>query len=188
MHLVYHPKMHSVAERVMKNCDTCQRQNNPGPQYGHLPPQNSALLPWEDVALDLIGPWTVNAPQESYEFYALTCINTITNFPDAIRIHNKTASNVGMQFENLWLSRYPRPLRCMHDRGTESGVESTLILYLVELVAVGLLNGEGSILVSTHCLGGSPFNSAAAHSLWLLINRPPGGRCERRPSVLVLGF
>jgi hypothetical protein len=33
----------------------------PGPQYGHLPPQKAALLPWEDVALDLIGPWTVKA-------------------------------------------------------------------------------------------------------------------------------
>jgi transposase InsO family protein len=24
-----------------------------------------------------------------------------------------------MQFENLWLARYPRPLRCVHDHGTE---------------------------------------------------------------------
>jgi hypothetical protein len=111
--------MHSVAERVTKNCDTCQRQKIPGPQYGHLPPQNSDLLPWEDVALDLIGPWTVNAPQESYEFYALTCINIVTNFPDAIQLHNKTASHVQMQFKNLWLSRYPRPIWSIHDCGTE---------------------------------------------------------------------
>jgi hypothetical protein len=47
MHL-YHPKMRSVAECVTKNCDTCQRQKMPGPQYGHLPPQNSTLLSWED--------------------------------------------------------------------------------------------------------------------------------------------
>jgi hypothetical protein len=73
MHL-YHPKMRSVAEHVAKNCDTCQKQKVPGPQYGHLSPRNVSLLPWEEVASDLIGPWTVTADQESYDFYALTCI------------------------------------------------------------------------------------------------------------------
>jgi transposase InsO family protein len=24
-----------------------------------------------------------------------------------------------MQFENIWLAQYPRPMRCMHDQGTE---------------------------------------------------------------------
>jgi hypothetical protein len=59
------------------------------------------------------------AAQESYDFFALMCIDTVTNFPDAIRLRNKTASHVGMQFENLWLSRYPRPIWCIHDCGTE---------------------------------------------------------------------
>jgi hypothetical protein len=55
MHLFY-PCLLSVAESVMKNCDACQREKLPGPQYGHLPPREAALLPWEEVALDLIGP------------------------------------------------------------------------------------------------------------------------------------
>jgi transposase InsO family protein len=46
-------------------------------------------------------------------------LDPVTNFPDAIRLRNKTASLVGMQFENLWLSRYPRPVRCVHDLGTK---------------------------------------------------------------------
>jgi hypothetical protein len=50
---------------------------------------------------------------------ALTCIDPVSNFPDAICLSDKTASHVGMQFENLWLSCYPRPVRCVHDRGTE---------------------------------------------------------------------
>jgi hypothetical protein len=96
--------MRSVAECVTKNCDACQKKKLPGPQYGHLPPREAALLPWEEVALDLIGPWTVQLPNESYDFYALTCIDTVTNFPDAICLRDKTASHIGMQFENLWLS------------------------------------------------------------------------------------
>jgi hypothetical protein len=84
-----------------------------------MPPREANILPWEEVALDLIGPWRVKIADESYEFYALTCIDTVTNFPDAICLRDKTASHIGMQFEILWLARYPRPVCCLHDRGTE---------------------------------------------------------------------
>jgi hypothetical protein len=87
--------------------------------YGHLPPRETKALPYQEVAVDLIGPWHVTVPNEVYEFYALTCINLATNFPEAIHIRNKTASHVGMQFENLWLARYPWPMRCVHDQGTK---------------------------------------------------------------------
>jgi hypothetical protein len=50
---------------------------------------------------------------------ALTCIDPVTNFPDAIPLRDKTASHVGMQFENHWLSHYPRPVCCFCDSGTE---------------------------------------------------------------------
>jgi hypothetical protein len=116
---LYHPRLRSVAERVTKNCDACQREKLPGPQYGYMPPGEANILLWEEVALDLIGPWMVKSAVESYGLYALTCINTVTNFPDAICLCDKTASHVGMQFKNLWLSRYPRPVCCLHDRGTE---------------------------------------------------------------------
>ena len=36
-----------------------------------------------------------------------------------IRITNKTMSHVAEQFKNSWLSRYPRPNRCVHDNGKE---------------------------------------------------------------------
>jgi hypothetical protein len=52
----YHPLLCHVAERITQNCDGCQHQKLPGPQYVHLPPCKAALLPWEEVALDLIGP------------------------------------------------------------------------------------------------------------------------------------
>ena len=90
-----------------------------GPAYGHLPPRIAHALPWQEVAVDLIGPWNVQLFNDSYDFYALTCIDIATGYPDAVRLQNKTAEHVGLQFENLWLSRYPRPLRCIHDPGPE---------------------------------------------------------------------
>jgi transposase InsO family protein len=134
-------------ESVTKYCDPCQREKLPGPQYGHLPSRQAALLPWEEVALDLIGPWTVKLEVEAYDFYALTCIDTVTNYPDAIRLRNKTASHVGMQFENLWLARYPRPVCCLHDRGTEfMGADFQLILqrFGIKDVATSVRNPQAN--------------------------------------------
>jgi hypothetical protein len=56
-------------------------------QYARLPhPLEAALLPWDEVTLDLVDPWTVTAGQDTYDFYALTCIDPVTNFPDARRL------------------------------------------------------------------------------------------------------
>jgi hypothetical protein len=128
MHL-HHPNMRAMTEDITLHCDACQRQKLQGPQYTHLPPREAALVPWEEVTLDLIGPWTIKLDNNSYSFYALTIIDPVTNFPDAVRLQNKTALHVGLQFENLWLSRYPRPTRCIHDRGTEfMGVDFQRVL------------------------------------------------------------
>ena len=53
------------------------------------------------------------------EFNALTCIDPVTNLVEIIRINEKTAQHVRDQFENVWLSRYPKPNRCVHDNGNE---------------------------------------------------------------------
>jgi len=56
---------------------------------------------------------------KSFEVYALTCIDRATGYPDAISIVRKTSSNVANKFNELWLSRYPRPEVCAHDKGGE---------------------------------------------------------------------
>ena len=81
---LYHPRLCIVAERVTKMCNACQRQKIVGPQYGKLPAQNAALVPWEEGAIDLIGPWTVKLPNETFEFMVLTCIDPVTNLADAV--------------------------------------------------------------------------------------------------------
>eukprot|EP00957_Ditylum_brightwellii_P191893 14608043-Ditylum_brightwellii.AAC.1 len=36
-----------------------------------------------------------------------------------IRIENKTAEHVAQQYKNCWLSRYPCPVKCIHNNGSE---------------------------------------------------------------------
>ena len=77
------------------------------------------IAPWEEVAIDLIGPWQVKVNGRNVEFNALTCIDTASNLVELIRIDNKTSSHIRSKFEQAWLARYPRPTRCVHDKGGE---------------------------------------------------------------------
>ena len=50
---------------------------------------------------------------------ALSIIDTVTNLAELICIPSKSAAHVGLQLENTWLSRYPRPQFLIHDQGPE---------------------------------------------------------------------
>eukprot|EP00957_Ditylum_brightwellii_P048779 3700580-Ditylum_brightwellii.AAC.1 len=76
-------------------------------------------MPWSEVVVDLIGLWCIKVGGQEVDFYALTCIDPVTNLVEMIRLENKTAKHVTHQFENVWLARYPRPGKCIHDNGGE---------------------------------------------------------------------
>jgi transposase InsO family protein len=115
----HYPRLKAIVEQRVSNCDVCQRNKATGPGYGELPERDAQLLPWNEVAVDLIGPWRISINGQELEFNALTCIDPVTNLVELVRIQNKTAAHVGMIFENTWLARYPRPIRCIHDNGGE---------------------------------------------------------------------
>eukprot|EP00957_Ditylum_brightwellii_P174903 13317741-Ditylum_brightwellii.AAC.1 len=68
-------------------------------------------MPWAEVAVDLIGPWTLTIQGQEVEFSALTSIDPVTNLIELQRIDNKTSTHIAQQFENSWVARYPRPLK-----------------------------------------------------------------------------
>ena len=77
-----------VINKTEENCiaaiqcfpDKFQQYKPVGLSYGHLHPRHAKLKPWEDVAVELIGPWNVHLEDgESIEFRALTCIDPVTN-------------------------------------------------------------------------------------------------------------
>jgi hypothetical protein len=77
------------------------------------------MVPWHEVAADLIGPWTMLVHGQEMEFGALTCIDPVSDLVEITKIENRSATHVGMIFENTWLARYPKPDRCVHDNGDE---------------------------------------------------------------------
>ncbi len=61
------------------------------------------IAPWEEVAIDLIGPWKVKVNGRQVEFNALICIDTALNLVELIRIDNMTAEHIRDKFTQSWL-------------------------------------------------------------------------------------
>ena len=53
-----------------------------------MPERELRVAPWEEVAIDLIGPWTIKVHGKNVEFNALTCIDTASNLAELTRIYN----------------------------------------------------------------------------------------------------
>jgi transposase InsO family protein len=77
------------------------------------------LLPWSEVAVDLIGPWKLDVANQMVKFHALTIIDLVSNLVEIVRLDNKTSQHTALQFINTWLARYPKPTSCIYDQGSE---------------------------------------------------------------------
>ena len=119
------------------NCEACQFHKSQGRGYGHLAPRDVNGNPWTEVCVDLIGPWVVQVHGRPYEFSALTCIDPVTNLTEIIQIQEKTSDHIATKFFLSWISRYPRPARCVHDNGGEFlGIEFQTLLNLLQITSV----------------------------------------------------
>ena len=113
----YHPEIRHEVLRF--KCDACQRHKLPGKGYGLLPEKEIKEQPFEEVAVDLIGPWEVKIHNKMCTFLALTIIDPVTNLTELVRVDDKTSDHVSKKFAQTWLTRYPWPVKCIHDHGGE---------------------------------------------------------------------
>ena len=110
----FRPKLRKTIDSFV--CDACQRHKADGRGWGHLVPWDVRAAPWEQVDVDIIGPWKITTrTNRTYEFLALTCIDRVTGLAELIRIDSKDSDHVADKFAEAWLARYPRPFSCCHD-------------------------------------------------------------------------
>ena len=119
----YHPRMHEKVKEVLSSCVDCQKYKRGSRQYGHLAPRDTKAMPWQEIHCDTIGPWKIELRARTLEFKALTVIDPATNLIEINPLITKTASEVADAVENNWISRYPRPMKCVTDGGPEFGQE-----------------------------------------------------------------
>ena len=65
--------------------------------------------PFQECAVDLIGPWPVKINGKEHTFLASRIIDLVTNLTELVRIDNKESEHVARKFAQTWLSRYPWP-------------------------------------------------------------------------------
>ena len=116
----YHPDLRHVVRDVISRCTICPQVRVNHMPHGQLAPRNAPILPWDEVHIDFIGPWSIRVNDQNMTFNALTCIDPVTNLIEIVRLRGpKNAINARDLFTNHWLARYPRPRKVVHDHGPE---------------------------------------------------------------------
>ncbi|MEM7284022.1 MAG: hypothetical protein AAF438_20635 [Pseudomonadota bacterium] len=124
----YHPRIESKTAAQVKRCTICQRYRRGGRIRGHAAPREANIMPWEEVHCDTIGPWSIELRGRKITFRAMTMVDPATNLVEIKDIHSDTAVEGAAAVENTWLSRYPRPEKCVSDQGSEFGYEFVTML------------------------------------------------------------
>jgi hypothetical protein len=155
-------------KQFVQTCQTCQHYKRQCKNYGHLPTKiQRDIEPWNEVHVDLIGPWIIpQRPSKSpklsakpdvkqpLQVLALTMIDPSTNLLELIVVSDKESRTVARAFNRSWLCRYPRPLICLHDKGTKfTGIEFQELLqsYGIKAVIATTANPQtNAILERTH--------------------------------------
>ncbi len=80
------------------HCEQCQRNKLSGTGYGLLPECKLRSVPFEECAVDLIGPRIFQVRNKPYEFNALTVIDTLSNLVELVRIDEKMLAHVARKY------------------------------------------------------------------------------------------
>ena len=85
-----------LCKRKLGAFDVMPAKNKlPGKGYGLLPERELKEQPFDEVAVDLIGPWEVKIGNSK----ALTIIG----LRELVRLNDKTAREVSVEFSQTWL-------------------------------------------------------------------------------------
>jgi hypothetical protein len=126
-----------------------------------------------------MGPWTIPTPKKYKkspilpepikDILVFTAIDPATNFIELQVIPNKNSALVARTFDRLWLCRYHRPLKCIHDSGSEfTGIEfqELLLSYGIKSSCITISNPQAnSILERAHQTIGNQLRSLKVHEI-----------------------
>lgn len=140
----YWPGLMNEAKRHVKRCKICNEFKVKSRKYGHLPPKIvGELKPWDTVHIDLIGPYSVTINQtqangsiqkKDVQLTCMTMIDPATGWFEIAEVPSfdiedvrrgntqlidKTSARISRVFNQIWLSRYPRPRKVILDNGSE---------------------------------------------------------------------
>ena len=100
-HLYWKGMKNDITEFVNK-CPTCQQTKRKKLKYGHLPAKTAEVVPWEQLCVELVGPYKIpiNSPSKAWkkktfdELWCVTMIDPATQWFEMVEIDNKTPMNI----------------------------------------------------------------------------------------------
>jgi hypothetical protein len=107
-------------EAAVSNFHECQIGEKSIKKYGDLPEKlTERSIAWNRVDVDLIGSLTIETPSGKKELLALTMIDPSKCWFEVKDVKYKSAKESMNNFDDVWLSRYPRPEYIGFDNGGE---------------------------------------------------------------------
>ena len=124
----------------VKCCVCCKFGKRCKHEYRHLQPKIAQVIPWNQVCVDLIGPYTIKAEAKTVMvFMCLIIIDPATSWFEIVELPNKdmtyiwdkdkeeikeviidkSLACIARLFNKSWLSRYPRAVSIVYDNGSE---------------------------------------------------------------------
>jgi hypothetical protein len=114
------PNLRKDVEAAVNNFHECQIGKKVRKKYGDLPEKLAERpIAWNRVDVNLIGSLTVKTPSGNKGLLALTMIEPSTGWFEVKYVKDKSAKESMNTFDDVWLSRYPRPAYIGFDNGGE---------------------------------------------------------------------
>jgi transposase InsO family protein len=84
-----------------------------------LPPREDTSVPFEEVTINLVSPWSINIDGNTLDIQALTTFNPATTLSEVLHINDKSSKHILNLFKNNWLAQYTRPVCVIFYQGGE---------------------------------------------------------------------
>ncbi len=77
--------MHDQITKAVNICPICQRNKKQRKKFGHLLPKEAKATPWDELCVDLIGPYSIRRKGQST--IKCQCVNMIDPAIGWLEVH-----------------------------------------------------------------------------------------------------
>lgn len=140
------PDCQSNISNYLKNCTRCPKFKVTNKEkFGKIPlKEESKGNAFDTLTVDFCGPWQfiitvqeevevskgktkkgkerkkeIIEKQKRVKIWALTMMDEVMAWIEIMPITNKKSEEIALLEDSEWFNRYPRPVNCIHDNGTE---------------------------------------------------------------------
>ena len=108
-------------KHFVKTMQYMQKVQKEQTKYGKLPLKDvqQETIPWDVVQIDTIGPYTITSNMgKDLHLSCKSMIDPATGWFEIMEMKDtNNSADAARIFNNVWLSRYPRPKKVIMDNG-----------------------------------------------------------------------